>query len=168
MNIKLFFKRIISRVIAFAGKTPEENALLLKRKGIHIGENVHIYESYIDTKYYSLIEIGNNVSISYSTILAHDASIKKTTGYTKIGKVCIGNNVFIGYGSIVLPGTMIGDNCIIGSGSVVRGKIPSGSLVAGNPAQVIGKYDEYIKKNESKICETNIIIFIIFIHIKLI
>ncbi|MFQ6827743.1 MAG: DapH/DapD/GlmU-related protein [Faecalimonas sp.] len=49
-------------------------------------------------------------------ILAHDASTKQELGYTLVKPVKIGNNVFIGAGSIILPGVTIGNRVIIGSG----------------------------------------------------
>lgn len=49
----------------------------------------------------------------------------------------IGNDVWIGTGTTILPGARIGDGVIIGAGSVVRGEIPPFSIVAGNPAQII-------------------------------
>ncbi len=49
----------------------------------------------------------------------------------------IGENCFIGARSIILPGITIGDGCIVGSGSVVTKDVPSGCIVAGNPAKVI-------------------------------
>lgn len=53
--------------------------------------------------------------------------------------VTIGNNVWIGGGSIILPGVTIGDNVTIGAGSVVTKSIPSDSLAVGNPARVVRK-----------------------------
>jgi maltose O-acetyltransferase len=55
--------------------------------------------------------------------------------YTKIGLVKIGDNVFIGAGSIILPNVKIGNNVIIGAGSIVTKDVPDNSLVAGNPAK---------------------------------
>ena len=52
--------------------------------------------------------------------------------------------------SIILPGTKIGNNVIIGAGSVVRGSIPDNSIVAGNPAVVIGDIIEYASKVNSR------------------
>ena len=49
----------------------------------------------------------------------------------------IGNNVFVGSGSIILPGVTIGNNVIVGAGSVVRTDIPDDSVVTGNPATII-------------------------------
>lgn len=49
----------------------------------------------------------------------------------------IGNNVWIGAHTCVLPGVTIGDNCVIGAGSVVNRDIPANSLAVGNPCKVI-------------------------------
>lgn len=51
--------------------------------------------------------------------------------------VTIGKNVWIGGGSIILPGITIGDNTTIGAGSVVAKSIPAGCLAVGNPCRVI-------------------------------
>lgn len=48
----------------------------------------------------------------------------------------IGNDVWIGYGAMILPGARIGNGAIIGAGSVVRGEIPPYAIVTGNPAEV--------------------------------
>lgn len=56
----------------------------------------------------------------------------------------IGDNVFIGARTIVLPGTIIGDNTIIGAGSVIKGQIKSNSVYAGNPARYICSIDDYL------------------------
>ncbi len=74
-----------------------------------------------------------------------------------MGGVHIGNNVFIGTGSIVLPGTIIGDDCIIGAGSIVRGSIPSDSLVIGNPAQIVGSTSQYISRHKERLEKQGVI-----------
>ena len=130
---------------------------LLIKKGLVCGENVHILCTHVEAKYASIISIGDNVTITNSTVLAHDGSTKKPFGYSKIGGVTIGNNSFIGYGSIILPGTIIEDNCIIGAGSVVRGHIPSDSLVIGNPAQIVGSASEFLEKNKKRLEEYGIV-----------
>lgn len=59
-------------------------------------------------------------------------------GY-ELKPVTIGNDVFIGMGSIILPGASIGDNVVVSAGAVVGGKpVKAGSIVAGNPARTIG------------------------------
>lgn len=122
----------------------------LRKRGVSIGENVAIFSSNIDYGHGFLVTIGNQVTITNATILTHDASTKAALGYSKVGAVTIGNNVFIGYGSIILPNVVIGNQVIVGAGSVVRENIPDNSVVCGNPAQVICSYDSYIEKNRKR------------------
>lgn len=56
---------------------------------------------------------------------------------TRTAPVSIGNNVWIGGGSILLPGVTIGDNVVIGAGSVVTKDIPSNKIAYGNPCKII-------------------------------
>jgi maltose O-acetyltransferase len=79
-------------------------------------------------------------------LIAHDASTKKSLGYTKIGRIQIKENCFIGDSSLILPGVTIGPNSIVGAGSVVTRDVPAGMIVAGNPTRVISSVEEYIKK----------------------
>lgn len=102
----------------------------------------------IDESHCWLISIGDNVTLAPRVhILAHDASTKTFLGFTRIGLVSIGDNVFIGAGSIILPNVTIGSNVIIGAGSIVTRDIPDNSLAVGNPARVIGTVSDYIDKN---------------------
>ena len=116
-------------------------------KGVSIGQNVDIIDSLIDETYSFLISIGDNVTITGASVLSHDASTFKFLGYTKIGKVEIGNNVFIGRGAIVLPNTTIGNNVVVGANSVVSGTIEDNSVVVGNPCKKICSLDEYLYKH---------------------
>lgn len=101
----------------------------------------------IDRMFPWLIEIGENCGISSNVvILAHDASTGFSNGYTKMGRVKIGNGVFVGYGTTILCGVTIGDNVIIGANSLISGDIPSNSVYAGNPARFICTFDEYREK----------------------
>lgn len=154
-----WIKRLIKKILYMCigdKNDPIRRVEELKRNGMDIGENVHIYNSFIDSKYYSLIEIGNNVTITNATILAHDASTKKFIGYTRVGKVIIGNNVFIGYGSIILPETVIGNDVIIGAGTVVKGIVPSNSVIVGNPWRILCETQDYIIKNKKVLNEDTI------------
>ena len=120
-----------------------------------MGENCYIFEPKsvnIDLFRPWLLSIGNNVVIcAKTTILTHDYS--HTVLCTKYGQnigdakpVSIGNNVFIGIGTMIVMGTEIGDNVIIGALSVVLGKITDKCVVAGNPAKVICTLEEYYNK----------------------
>ena len=120
----------------------------LIKDGLKVGSNFDaMYDVIIDPGHCWLIEIGDNVTLAPRVhILAHDASMKKETGYTRIAKVKIGNNVFIGAGSIILPGVEICDNVVIGAGSIVTKKIEVGGVYVGNPARLIMPYEEWIDK----------------------
>ena len=121
----------------------------LRSKGIKIGDNCHIYTNAIDVDHGYLIEIGNNVTISHAEIQAHDASTKKILGYSKVGRVVIGDNVFVGTRAIILPGVRIGNNVVVGAGSVVSCDIPDNSICIGSPARVVDTYENFKKKNKA-------------------
>lgn len=78
-------------------------------------------------------------------ILANEA-IKNKKDCPIKRAINVGSNVFIGARCFILPGTNIGNNCIIGAGTVVRGNIPEGCIVIGNPAKIIGTIAEYGEK----------------------
>jgi len=123
----------------------------LEKKGLKLGNNVDIIGPFfIDPSHCYLISIGNNCTLCPNVrLIAHDASTKKILGYTKIGKIDIKENCFIGDSVIILPGVTIGPNSIVGAGAVVTKNVPPGTIVAGNPAKVISSIEEYIKKIEA-------------------
>lgn len=122
----------------------------LKKAGLVIGHNCHIQDGVIfDYSHIQHIFIGNNVTIAPHTyILAHDASTYRHFGYTKVGKVKIEDNVFIGARSIIMPGAIIGKNSIVGAGSLVISAVEPNSVYAGNPAKFISTLDDYFKKQK--------------------
>ena len=124
----------------------------LVKRGMRVGNNFNRQQgSYIDPTHCFLIEIGNNVTFSIRvTVLAHDASTKKSTGYTKIGKVIIGDNVFVGANATILPNVKIGDNSIIGANSVVTKDISANCVAAGNPVKIICSLEEFLNRNQEK------------------
>ncbi|AVQ87626.1 acyltransferase [Plesiomonas shigelloides] len=81
-----------------------------------------------------LIKNGANIKEVYS---------KKST----FGRIEIGDNVFIGVASIILPNTKISNDSIVAAGSVVKGSFEEGVVIGGNPAKVICNIDEYFSRN---------------------
>jgi len=123
--------------------------------GLIVGKNFNMLEGVsIDSSHIWHIEIGNDVTLAPRVhIVAHDASTKIHLNYTRIGKVKIGNRVFIGAGSIILPGVTIGSNVVVGAGSVISRDIPDGQVVAGNPARIICTINDFLqrKRNEMEL-----------------
>lgn len=150
-TIKNLLRRIRDKLVGRVNLSEEQISEIMigriRSGGGVVGDNVDILASSIDMGEPYLIHIGSNVTITGVKILTHDASLKKTIGYSKTGKVHIGNDVFIGWGSIVLPNTTIGNRVVIGAGSVVAKDIPDNSVVVGNPCRIICTYDEYVQKN---------------------
>ena len=133
---------------------------------IIIGESCIIQENvfFLLTKPNPKLEIGDNVSIGRSTIIAikdhlkigsnteisanvficdqsHGIELKKLIREQKslIDKVIIGNDVWIGTGVVILKGVRVGNGSIIGANSVVTKDIPENEIWAGNPAKYIRK-----------------------------
>lgn len=145
--LRKFFKNLIYRI---RGEYTIEQ---LKNLGLKVGEYFNPQLGFeLDPSHCWLIEIGDNVTFGpHVQVLAHDASTCHFIGYAKIGRVTIGNNCFIGAGSIILPNVSIGDNVIIGAGSVVTRSIPSNVVAVGNPAKVIMPLDDYIARHKKNL-----------------
>ena len=112
------------------------------------------------------IEVGRNCFINYNCTILDNGKVRLgdncmlapnvsiyTAGHTlypdsrRLGyeyglDVCIGNDVWIGGNTVILPGVRIGNNVVIGAGSVVTKDIPDWSLAAGNPCKVIRQITE--------------------------
>jgi maltose O-acetyltransferase len=117
----------------------ELNVDRLVAQGLEVGRGTFVARNvYLDPGHPWLITIGGDSGLSPGVIvMVHDASMKRLAGYTRIARVVIGDRVFVGAGAIILPGSRIGDDSVVGAGAVVRGDVPPGSLVVGNPAKVV-------------------------------
>lgn len=81
--------------------------------------------------------LGPNVQIYTAT---HDTDpAERLTGREFAKPITIGDNVWIGGGTIICPGVMIGNNVTIGAGSVVTRDIPDNVIAVGSPCKVIRK-----------------------------
>ena len=127
----------------------------LIKMGMKVGKNFNRLNGVIlDPGHCWLIDIGDNVTMAPRVhILCHDASTKTFLGYTKIGRVTIGSNVFIGADTVVLPGVTIGDNVIVGANSTVTHDVPDNTVVAGSPAKIICSLEQYLEKEKQRMSD---------------
>jgi len=146
------FRRILERL-----RGEPQNIDKLIKRGLKIGKNFHRMGGVIiDPMHCYHIAIGDNVTLAPRVhILAHDASTAMFLGKTRAANVTIGNGVFIGAGSIILPGVHIGNHVIVGAGSVVTKDVPDNSVVVGNPCKIICTLDAYLEKEKAKMRPEN-------------
>ena len=144
-------RRILRELLGSVGENIQITAPFYVDYGafICIGENTEINMNcvFLDCNY---IRIGNNTLIApgvhiytvFHPVRAQErfprrsaAEFNFAVGLTK--PVTIGDSVWIGGGSVILPGVEIGDDVTIGAGSVVTKSIPPGVLAYGNPCRVV-------------------------------
>jgi len=100
-----------------------------------------------------LVFIGKHVELSGNvTFITHDGStwvFRNQDKYKKVirfGAIRIKENCFIGMNATILPNVTIGPDAIVGAGSIVTKDVPPGAIVAGNPARIIGRVDDFAEK----------------------
>jgi maltose O-acetyltransferase len=127
--------------------------------GLRIGRNVVIMPDVsFDAAYPWLIEIGDRCRISEGVrILAHDATPFSDLGVTRLGRVRILHDTFIGERVLILPGVTIGPWAMVAAGSIVSRDVGEGVLVAGNPARVYGRYSEYLERTATMCSDSHVI-----------
>ena len=96
--------------------------------------------------------MGNNCQITVGVrLLTHGGGhvLRDTKpGFDTFGKITIGDYVYIGNNSLIMPGVTIGDHVLVAAGSVVTKSVPSGVVVGGNPAKIICTIGEYFERNK--------------------
>lgn len=154
--MEITFKDVLKTILDKNHASSENYIEYLKRRGAIIGKNTYFWDTHsVNEGRAEYLTIGDGCSITSGVrILMHDfswvnhivsESIFSPTGG---GQVVIGNNVFIGWNSIIMPNVTIGNNVIVGSGSVVTKDIADGVVVGGNPAKVISTTMELGQKRK--------------------
>ena len=141
-------KRLKLKFLFQFASPAKKTALYRKSLGVKIGKNVRFtgIPQWGSEPY--LITIGDHVTITQDVVFhTHDGGVglfrKEYPGINIFGRITIGNHVFIGSHTIILPGVSIGDHVVIGAGSVVSRDIPSNSVAVGVPAKVLKSIGEY-------------------------
>ena len=92
------------------------------------------------------IIFGNNIELGPGVkIISSNHKVNNFIKHEECQPIIIGNNVWIGANSVVLPGVNIGNNVVVGAGSIVTKNIDSNSIAVGNPCKVIKIKEEYIE-----------------------
>ncbi|WP_188085477.1 acyltransferase, partial [Pseudoalteromonas fuliginea] len=126
------------------------------RHTIHLKYNTAIYypekinhKGYIHFNDSNFIDARGGLDLGVNVILAprvciltynHDHTNSDWLPYSPEiirKKVVVGDNTWIGFDSLILPGSHVGKNCVIGAKSVLKGLYPDNSLIVGNPAKVV-------------------------------
>lgn len=152
MKVVAMFKRLMS-------KLPQTYALLrynsytiaeyFRQQGAQVGEDCFITTKSLGSEPY-LVKIGNHVGISGGVLfLTHGLGWcfrDRVPDLQVFGTIVIEDNCNIGTNAILLPGITIGRNSMVGAGAVVTKDVPPNSVVAGNPARILGNTDDYSKQ----------------------
>ena len=119
-----------------------------------IGEQI-LWQPHLLPMDSKMIRLHNNIVVANDVaFITHDAiyDVFDHLGEGKfvqnVGCIEVMDNVFIGYGAKILPGVRIGPNAIVAAGSIVTKDVPEGSVVGGNPAKVIGRFDDVKEKQK--------------------
>lgn len=139
------FERINKLVRELFGRA-DESTFLNPPFYCDYGSNIYVGENCFINYNCTILDNGK-VTLGKNCLLAPNVSIytaghtlypdSRALGYEYGVEVVIGDNVWIGGNSVILPGVHIGDNVVIGAGSVVTRDIPNWSFAAGNPCKVI-------------------------------
>jgi acetyltransferase-like isoleucine patch superfamily enzyme len=117
--------------------------------GVKVGQNCRL----IDVDFGSepwLIVLGDHVSASDVSFVTHDGGVwifrDEFPDIDVLAPIRIGNNVFIGSRTLILPGVTVGNDVVIGAGSVVTRNLPAGQVYAGVPARRLSSIVDYREK----------------------
>lgn len=153
--MKSYVKRQLLRLRVYLIFDAKKRTRYIVRKNVfyHVGENFFFQPRKLpsDPK---LVSFGNNVSVASDvTFINHDIADTILNGlndgiwYNYYSKpILVGDNVFIGANTTILPNIKVGSNVLIGAGSIVTKDIENNSVVVGNPAKKIGTFTEYVEK----------------------
>lgn len=120
-----------------------------KHIGVTVGNDCLFYSANFGSEPY-LVTIGDRVQIAGNVHFWTHGGVwplrNDNPKFDYFGKIMVGNNVYIGSHSAILPGVTIGDNVIVGGKTVVTKSVPANSIVVGNPGRVVGNITSFKHK----------------------
>ncbi|MCK0107318.1 DapH/DapD/GlmU-related protein [Marinobacter sp. S0848L] len=128
----VFFKNIYFGSKPFISR---KNKVCLSGRSIYFGRNCHIAA---DLTVGSNVLVGSNVSfVGGDHKWDRPGEYMFSSGRDKLKTIYIGDDVWVGHGSIIMHGVTIGDGAIVAAGSVVTKNVKEFEIVGGNPAKLI-------------------------------
>lgn len=142
VNLASFKNRLFSQLARTLPGATTLRVRLHRARGVTIGERAFIgTDALIETSKPHKVSIGDDVVIGMrSTIIAHFREVGAPED-PRPHTVVIEDEVYVGPGTIILPGVTIGRGAVITAGSVVTRSIPPRTMARGNPAQPIAHCD---------------------------
>ena len=125
-----------------------------------VGEGVEVMAPF-QVDYGAHISLGDNVFLNFACVILDTCAVTigagslvapgvhfyaathptdpevRRSGLEMGAPITVGENVWIGGRTVILPGVTIGDNTTIGAGSVVTSSLPAGVVAVGNPCRVV-------------------------------
>lgn len=146
MGLVSFIRKITKRLVS--------NEDYAKKIGVKFGNGTTFADKDLWPTEPYLITLGDHCRVTLGChFFTHGGAgvarnLNPNSNFDMFGKIIVGNNVYIGSQSLIMAGVSIGDNVLVAAGSVVTKSIPSGVVVGGNPAKIIGTVEDFVKKNE--------------------
>jgi maltose O-acetyltransferase len=156
-----YARRLLERFNALGEMNPTVSNTLIRQLFGHVGENceVHVqfkcdygYNIYVGDDFFanydcvmldvSPIRIGKHCLLGsrvqlYTVNHPLNPELRRNGAYGQSKDITIGDDVWIGGGTIICPGVTLGNNVIVGAGSVVTKSFGDNVIIAGNPAKII-------------------------------
>ena len=155
MNIRLF-KRLVKQVRITMLRSGWKKAAYLKKHNVFaaMGDRCYYHPNTLPSEPF-LLKLGNNVCVSSGVrFMTHGGAHVVFNGedntnkyFFRFGEIKIEDNVYIGADVKIQYDVTIGANSIVAAGAVVTKDVPSGTVVAGIPAKVIGSYEDAKKRS---------------------
>jgi Acetyltransferase (isoleucine patch superfamily) len=141
-------RRLIFHIRLNFADTFQKPAICSRFYGIKMGSNIRFTGKINFGTEPFLVELGNDITLAEGvTFHTHDGGVwvfrKDYPGINIYKRINIGNNVFVGAYTNILPGVHIGDNVVVGACSVVTKDLPPNGVYAGVPARFIRPIQDY-------------------------
>jgi len=131
-----------------------------RKIGVQVGDNCRFLNTNARTfgSEPFLTKVGNHVTVTAGVrFINHDGGMwvfrEQEPDIELFGTIVVGNNVFIGMNTLILPGVSIGDNCVIGAGSIITRSIEPNSVAVGAPAKRLKSVDEYRESVDGRVVQ---------------